>query len=187
MDWQAEQEHVAVRFIVRRRSRNAAYVASTRSKMSSPRAASSPRDRLDVGPDSGATILYGVLSYVVVERTQEIGVRMALGARAKQIQRMVVAQEARVVILGVVIGVVIAGGTTRALGSLLFGVEAVAVFTFLLMSATMLVVGPLASYLPAQRASNIDPMESLRGKWGGGSEKSIGPGRSSDPLSRGRG
>ena len=58
----------------------------------------------------GAVGLFGVLSYVVAERTQEIGVRMALGAKAKQIQRLVVAQGARVVILGVVIGVVVAGG-----------------------------------------------------------------------------
>ena len=110
----------------------------------------------------GALGLYGVLSYVVAQRTQEIGVRMALGAKAKQIQKMVVFQGARVVILGVVIGVVVAGGATRALGSLLFGIDAVDPVTFLGMSAAMLIVGLLASYLPARRASNVDPLESLR-------------------------
>ena len=114
----------------------------------------------------GAVGLFGVLSYVVAERTQEIGVRMALGAKAKQIQRLVVAQGARVVILGVVIGVVVAGGggATRALGSLLYGVEPADTVTFLVMSVAMLVVGLLASYLPARRASNVDPIESLRGQ-----------------------
>ena len=112
----------------------------------------------------GAVGLFGVLSYVVAERTQEIGVRMALGAKAKQIQRLVVAQGARVVILGVVIGVVVAGGATRALGSLLYGVEPADTVTFLVMSVAMLVVGLLASYLPARRASNVDPIESLRGE-----------------------
>ncbi len=110
----------------------------------------------------GALGLYGVLSYVVAQRTQEIGVRMALGAKAKQIQRMVVAQGARVVILGVAIGVVVAGASTRALRGLLFGIEAVDVVTFLGVSATMLIVGLLATYLPARRASNVDPLESLR-------------------------
>jgi predicted permease len=90
----------------------------------------------------GAVGLYGVLSYVVAERTREIGVRMALGARAEQVRSMVVAQGARVVGVGVVIGIAVA----------LAG-----------MSASMVVVGLLASYLPARRASNVDPIESLRG------------------------
>ena len=110
----------------------------------------------------GALGLYGVLSYVVAQRTQEIGVRMALGARAKQIQRMVVAQGTRVVMLGVAIGVLVAGSATRALRGLLFGIEAVDTVTFLGVSVTMLIVGLLASYLPARRASNVDPLESLR-------------------------
>jgi ABC-type antimicrobial peptide transport system permease subunit len=112
----------------------------------------------------GAIGLFGVLSYVVAERTKEIGVRMALGAEAKRVQSMVVAQGARVVVLGVVIGLGIAAGTTRVLGNLLFGVEAADVGTFLGMSVTMMFVGLLASYLPARRASNVDPIESLRGE-----------------------
>ena len=111
----------------------------------------------------GAVGLYGVLSYVVAERTPEIGVRMALGARAEQVRRMVVAQGARVVAVGVVIGVAVALAATRALGSLLFGVAAIDAPTFAGMAASMIAVGLLASYLPARRASSVDPIESLRG------------------------
>jgi ABC-type antimicrobial peptide transport system permease subunit len=111
----------------------------------------------------GAVGLYGVLSYIVAERTREIGVRMALGAKAGEVRRMVVAQGGRVVVLGVVIGVVVAIGVTRALGSLLFGVAALDAATFLAMTATMVFVGLLASYVPARRASSVDPIQSLRG------------------------
>jgi putative ABC transport system permease protein len=112
----------------------------------------------------GAVGLYGVLSYIVAERTREIGVRMALGARAEQVRRMVIAQGFRVVVVGIVIGIAVAIASTRALGNLLFGVEAVDVPTFAGMSASMIAIGLLASYLPARRASNVDPVESLRGE-----------------------
>jgi hypothetical protein len=112
----------------------------------------------------GAIGLYGVLSYVVAQRTREIGVRMALGAEARTVRRMVVAQGARVVGIGVVLGIVAALLSTRALGSLLFGVQAVDALTFLGMSASMVGIGLLASYLPARRASKVDPIESLRGE-----------------------
>jgi putative ABC transport system permease protein len=112
----------------------------------------------------GAVGLYGILSYVVAERTVEIGVRMALGAEAGQVRRMVVAQGARVVAVGVVIGVIVAVLSTRALGSLLYGVAAMDLGTFVGMSAAMVLVGMLASYLPARRASRVDPIESLRGE-----------------------
>jgi predicted permease len=111
----------------------------------------------------GAVGLYGVLSYVVAERTREIGVRMALGARSGQVRRMVVSQGAAVVGAGVLAGVAVALAVTRALGSLLFEVEALDVATFAGMSALMMGVGLLASYMPARRASNVDPMVSLRG------------------------
>jgi putative ABC transport system permease protein len=112
----------------------------------------------------GAVGLYGVLSYIVAERTREIGVRMALGARAEQVRRIVVAQGFRVVVVGIVVGIAVAIASTRALGNLLFGVEAVDVPTFAGMSASMMAIGLLASYLPARRASNVDPVESLRGE-----------------------
>jgi predicted permease len=112
----------------------------------------------------GAVGLYGVLSYVVAERTVEIGVRMALGAEARQVRRMVVVQGARVVAVGVVIGVAVAVLSTRALGGLLYGVPANDLGTFVGMSGSMILIGMLASYLPARRASRVDPIESLRGE-----------------------
>jgi len=110
----------------------------------------------------GAVGLYGVLSYVVAERTREIGVRMALGATAGAVRRMVVTQGAKVVLVGAVIGIVVALLSTRALGALLYGVEAVDPLVFLAMSVALIGIGMLASYLPARRASRVDPMESLR-------------------------
>jgi len=110
----------------------------------------------------GAVGLYGVLSYVVAERTREIGVRMALGATPGAVRRMVVAQGAKVVLVGVVIGTAVALASTRALGTLLFGVEAVDPVVFAAMSLMMVTIGMLASYVPARRASGVDPIESLR-------------------------
>ncbi len=111
----------------------------------------------------GAVGLYGVLSYVVAERTREIGVRMALGAHAGSVRRMVVAQGLKVVAVGVVIGLVIAAMSTRALGALLFGVDARDPSVFIGTALAMAGIGLAASYLPARRASNVDPITSLRG------------------------
>jgi predicted permease len=110
----------------------------------------------------GAIGLYGVLSYVVAERTREIGVRMALGATAGAVRRMVVSQGARVVLIGVAIGVGVALATTRLLEALLFGVKPVDPIVFAAMAVTMVAIGALASYVPAHRASSVNPMESLR-------------------------
>jgi ABC-type antimicrobial peptide transport system permease subunit len=111
----------------------------------------------------GAVGLYGVLSYVVAERTREIGVRMALGATAGAVRRQVVSQGAKVVMVGVVLGVAVALASTRLLGALLFDVKAVDPAVFAAMSITMIGIGVLASYMPARRASNVDPIEALRG------------------------
>ncbi len=110
----------------------------------------------------GAVGLYGVLAYVVAERTREIGVRMALGATAEGVRRMVVAQGARVVLIGAGLGIVAALFTTRFITRLLFEVKAVDPIVYVMMAAMMLGVGMLASYLPARRASRVDPIESLR-------------------------
>jgi ABC-type antimicrobial peptide transport system permease subunit len=111
----------------------------------------------------GAVGLYGVLSYVVAERTREIGVRMALGATSGSVLRLVVSQGASVTVLGVVVGVATAIASTHLLGSLLYDVPALDPTVFIAMSLLMVTIGSLASYMPARRASRVDPIESLRG------------------------
>ena len=111
----------------------------------------------------GAIGLYGVLSYVVAARTREIGVRMALGATTGAVRRMVVSQGARVVLVGVAIGIGVALVSTRLLGALLYGVKPVDPIVFAGMSLVMIGIGMLASYVPARRASMVNPIESLRG------------------------
>jgi ABC-type antimicrobial peptide transport system permease subunit len=110
----------------------------------------------------GALGLYGVLSYVVAGRTREIGVRMALGATAGLVRRQVVSDGARVVLVGIAVGVVAALLSTRFLSTLLYGVEAADPFVFAAMSLMMLCVGLLASYMPARRASGVNPVEAMR-------------------------
>jgi predicted permease len=106
--------------------------------------------------------IYGVLSYGVTQRTQEIGVRMALGAEAKVVRRMVVARGGTVALIGVALGMLAAVGVTRFLASLLFGVQAIDAITFVGMSSVMLAVALVASYVPARRASGLDPVQALR-------------------------
>ena len=110
----------------------------------------------------GALGLYGVLSYVVAERTREIGVRMALGATTGVVLRQVVSDGAKVVLVGIAMGVGVALASTRFLSTLLYDVRAVDPTVFAAMSLMMLGVGMLASYMPARRASSVDPIESLR-------------------------
>ena len=109
----------------------------------------------------GAVGIYGVLSYVVSRRTREIAVRMALGAKASAVRRMVVIQGARVTLIGVALGIVVALAATRVLDTLLFGVKAFDAPTFVAMAALMVLIALLASYLPARRASSVDPLQSL--------------------------
>ncbi|HVQ41366.1 MAG TPA: FtsX-like permease family protein, partial [Vicinamibacterales bacterium] len=110
----------------------------------------------------GAVGLYGVLSYRVSRRAKEIGVRMALGAEASTVRRMFVWQGARVALLGVVAGALAAAALTKYVQTLLFGVERLDLVAFAGMSAVMVVVALLASYLPARRASRVDPLVALR-------------------------
>ena len=110
----------------------------------------------------GVVGLYGVLSYAVAERTREIGLRMALGAEASRVSRMIVGQGARSLGAGIVLGALIAVLASRTLKSLLFEMQAFDLPTYIGISALTLAVGLVATYLPARRASKVDPMESLR-------------------------
>jgi predicted permease len=106
--------------------------------------------------------LYGVLSYQVSRRTHEIGVRIALGAESGAVQRLIVGQGGRVALLGVLVGLVAAAALTRFLASLLFDVGSFDLVTFAAMSAVMLLVAVVASYIPARRASAVDPVQAMR-------------------------
>ena len=106
--------------------------------------------------------LYATLSYVVAGRTREIGVRMALGADVGQVRRMFVVRGGRVIGVGIAVGLIGAVASTRALSSLLFNVTALDGSTFAAMVGSMIIVGLLASYIPARRASNVTPVESLK-------------------------
>ena len=110
----------------------------------------------------GAVGLYGVLSYGAAQRRQEIGVRMALGAEAKTVRRMFVRQGGQVALIGVVVGALAAVGLTRYIQTLLFDVQRFDLAAFAGMSAVMLAVALIASYIPAHRASRVDPVIALR-------------------------
>jgi putative ABC transport system permease protein len=106
--------------------------------------------------------VYGVLSYLVSQRTQEIGVRIAIGATAGDVVRLFVREGAALALIGVAFGLVGAMLVTRALTTLLFGVTTTDPFTFTAVAGTLAIVALLASYLPARRAARIDPMTALR-------------------------
>jgi ABC-type lipoprotein release transport system permease subunit len=110
----------------------------------------------------GAVGIYGTISYVVARRTREIGIRMALGAKAADVRRMVVMQGGRVALVGVVIGLAAAVFSARWLESLLFEVEARDPLVFAAVAVVMIGVALLASYLPARRASAVNPVEAIR-------------------------
>ena len=106
--------------------------------------------------------LYGLLSHHVAQRTREIGVRMALGARMSDVVRMVVGEGLRLTGIGVALGIVAALATTRVLGSLLFGVRPIDASIFTVVSCGLAAIAVLASYLPARRAAAVDPLVALR-------------------------
>jgi putative ABC transport system permease protein len=106
--------------------------------------------------------LYAVIAFGVVQRTQEFGVRIALGAQAGDVLRLVVAEGVRVTIGGVVIGGAIALAAGKGIGSLLFRVSPRDPMVFAVVALTLIIVGILASAIPAARATRVDPNVALR-------------------------
>ncbi len=110
----------------------------------------------------GIAGIYGVMSYSVSQKTREIGIRVALGARKEEVIRMFVAHGARLAVVGIVCGLIAAGALTRFMSSLLFNVSAGDPATYVAVCAGLVTAAMLASYLPALRATSIDPVEALR-------------------------
>jgi predicted permease len=110
----------------------------------------------------GVVGVYGVLSYLVAQRTREMGVRLALGARPADVRGMVVRQGGLVGVAGIAIGLGVAGGLTHLMSALLFGVSPVDPLTYCAVAAVLMGVVLLASYIPARRAAAVDPTEALR-------------------------
>lgn len=106
--------------------------------------------------------IYGVISHVVNQRTQEIGIRMAMGARRLDVLRMVLRDGARMTLVGAAIGLVAALGLTRLLASMLFGVTPTDPITFIAVAALLCGIALFACYVPARRAMRVDPMVALR-------------------------
>ena len=106
--------------------------------------------------------IYGVIAYSVVRRVREIGVRVALGAQRSDVLRLVVGQGLLLLLSGIVLGLLGAVALTRSLASFLYGIKATDPVTFACVAVLLAVVGLLASYIPARRATKIDPMIALR-------------------------
>jgi ABC-type antimicrobial peptide transport system permease subunit len=106
--------------------------------------------------------LYGVMSWLVVQRTREIGIRMALGAQAHNVLALVLRQGMKLVLIGVVIGIPVSLGVARVLSSLLVGLTTSDALTIGVVTALLVGVTLLACYLPARRATRVDPLVTLR-------------------------
>jgi ABC-type antimicrobial peptide transport system permease subunit len=106
--------------------------------------------------------LYGVMAYAVTRRTNEIGIRMALGARGMDVVRLVLKETMLLVAVGVTIGLGAALATTRLISSLLFGLTPTDPLTIVVAALLMIAVAALAGYLPARKASRVDAMTALR-------------------------
>jgi predicted permease len=106
--------------------------------------------------------IYGVISYIVGQRTQEIGLRMALGAQKLDVLQLILGQGARLVLIGIAIGIVGAVALTRVMASQLFMISSTDPLTFMAVSVVLVLVALLACYIPARRAAKVDPIVALR-------------------------
>lgn len=106
--------------------------------------------------------IYGVISFSVAQRTQEIGIRLALGAQAADVLKLVLGQGAKLIFRGVVLGLLMAFLLAQVMRSMLFGVSATDPLTFGMIALLLTIVALLACYLPARRATKVDPMIALR-------------------------
>jgi ABC-type antimicrobial peptide transport system permease subunit len=106
--------------------------------------------------------IYGVVAFSVTRRTQEFGIRMALGARRSDVLRQILGDGARLASLGVVIGIGASLAITRVMSTLLFGISATDPLTFVGVVVLLSVVALFASYIPARRATRVDPLVALR-------------------------
>jgi ABC-type antimicrobial peptide transport system permease subunit len=106
--------------------------------------------------------IYGVTSYAVSQRTREIGIRLALGARAPQLKTMIVLEGLKLAVVGAACGLAAALGLSRVMAALLYGVSAADPATYALVALALLSAAVIASYLPARRVTAVDPAEALR-------------------------
>ena len=106
--------------------------------------------------------IYGLMAYSVEQRTQEIGIRLALGARASSVKNMVIRQGMSLALIGVIVGLAASFGLTRLISTLLFGVGVLDPVVFTAVPMVLTVVAFLAVWLPARRASRVDPIIALR-------------------------
>ena len=106
--------------------------------------------------------IFGVLNYTVAQRTQEMGLRVALGAQTRDVLRLVLGQGVRLILLGLALGLVASFALTRVLAGMLFGVTPTDPVTFVSVSLLLAGVALLACYIPARRATRVDPLVALR-------------------------